>query len=576
MHHTHFLVLVALTTASLFAQTPEGAPVEHTLRIAPGAMVDLDTGFQLPSRKIKPHAADLKFDRDGAGFYLLPYVAAQPAKALAERPERDWSEERQGLGIRDEKPHTFFVRTDRGCVARVTIAIADPYSTASAVLRWAIAPPAMPVFLSGPNELRCEWQGQALAIDWSGDAPRWLIELEHGEQVRKLSCDKPPLRIEELDPAGVYQLRVRGLYRGGEVSLPAEVVQFGSTRPATRGIVTYPDRWYDTSGGLLLSTGERANEAAEVVFYLYGVYVPGGGVQRLGKGADCFRMASALPETGYLPSYGRLDDQDVLAVRLADGRFGCLWLEPTKASDVRSGMQVHFTFLADGRRHLLPTPSNPRSELTAGGVKLQWDAVPGASSYRVLPPGAAKPTEVKDTEILLAGLPAESFQTVQLTSVAVTGDESEPLPFEVSVFGPGYRLGSFQLDASGKQGFDFATDAPAAAGAAADLRITNSAGGASSLTFASATGIAAGKDLTFGAFTAAGPLDFGPSLSTDDRNPGADLMFVKTAEGGLASIRIKKRNYPVSEFTYVYRLPGAVIPGAAKPGAAIPATEKRR
>lgn len=553
MHATRTLLLLLLAAAAP-AQMPEGVPVEHTLRIAPGAQVDLDTGFQLPAAKVKPYVADLCFDRDGEGFFLLPADAAQAAAGDAERPEADWSKERRRLGTRDSKPRTFFVRTDRGSIARVTLSIVDPYSTASAVLQWAVAPPALPVFLPGPTGLRARWEDKTLLVSWQGDAPRWLIEVEANGQTQKSTSSTPTLRIDDLDPAGTCRVRVRGLYANSEVSLPSEVVQCGRTRPPIRKTTGYPDRWYQGAGGLSLSRGEVAGEDAEVVFYLYGVYVPGGGVQHLGSGVDCWRASSTLPETGYLPSHGRLDADDVLAVHLPDGRYARLWLEPVEDGDLRQGMDVHFAFLPDGRRELLAAPANLRSERLGGAIVLQWDAVPGAGSYRVLEPGKQRPVEVNVTRLELGGLQADSFQVVQVAAVVPSGEESDPVPFEVPVFGPGYRLGTFQLDAGGKGGFDFATGAPSA-GAAADLRITNSAGGASSLQFTSAGGIASGKDVPFGSFAAADRLSFGDRLDTDDRRRGDDLLFVRTAEGGIASVRITGRSYPNVEFRYVYRLP---------------------
>lgn len=551
--------MVVVSVASV-AQTPDGLPVEHVLRIAPGSFVDLDSGMQLPSRQVPRHTADLTFDRDGAGFFALPFHGAQRAAADATAPGDDWSPERQRLGRRDTAPRTWFVRTDRGSIARVTLTVVDPYSTASAVLQWAIAPAGMAQFEPGPRRVRARWDGEqqdTLLFTWEGEAKSWLVEHESGGTVQKHTVARGEVRLPGLDPNASHRVRVRGLHAGGVVSLPTEVVQSGRTRPAARGIVAYGDNWYDATGGLSLRDGAAATEDADVVFYLYGVYVPGGGVQKLGTGEAVYAACAELPDRGYLPSHGRLDDHDVYAVRLPDGRCAKLWLAPQRGGDLRSGMDVHFTFLADGRRELLPRPANPRCERTAGGFELRWDEVPGADGYQVLTPGATEPTRVEVPRLLLAGLPPDAFHRVRISAVSAAGDESDPSSHDLHTFGDGYRVGSFRLDAGGQQGFDFAAGAPVARDAEADLRIANSAGGASSLSFATPAGGAPGRDAPFGSFAGAGALPFGERVDSDDRDEGAERFYVRTEEGGVASVRIVAREYPVVSFEYVYRLPAA-------------------
>jgi len=532
------------------AQEGDPMPTERVRTIPPGGFVDLDTGIILATRERKPLQADLLFDRDGLGFFLQAMSGAMAAKAGDTTPEGEWSSERLRLGRRDSATRTWFLRTDRG-VARVTLAVADPYTTASAVLRWVVVPPGAAVFLPAPTGLEANWKDKNLEVSWHGDEPRWLVEVETGTEVRKVTTDRPTARIEGLAPDGTHRLRVRGLGAAGAISLPADVVQFGARQVPVRGSVVYPDRWYDQSGGLSVRRGEIATEDADVVCYLYGVYVPGGGVQKIGHGVGCWRALAELPESDYLPSYGRLDGHDVLAVRLADGRYAKLWLEPTKATDVRSGMTVHFTFLPDGRRHLLAPPAELSSELVDGTVELRWAEAAAAVSYRVLRPGAPLPQETKTTNLRLEGLLANRLHDVEVVALAKDGETSEPARLLVHTFGPEAVVGTFTLRAQ-DGGFLFATATDTAAGKPCDLALVGGAGGSSYLTFAARGGIAPAGGHELGVFPDEAALAYRDDFGSDDRQPDADRFFVRTADGGRAFVRITARGWPQTKLEFVW------------------------
>jgi hypothetical protein len=543
-------LLAALATGIAMAQTIDGVPREHTMRIPPGGLVDLDTGVVLPAQAVAPLHADLRFDRDGRGFFVAPLHGAAPCRDGDRTPADEWSADRLRLPARDQRPCTAFLRTDRGAVARLMLAVVDPYSTASAVLRWTLAPPAMPVFVPAPTGLRAAWRDRRLRLEWQDDAPGWLIEVESGEETRKSTVNAPHAELADLDPERVHRIRVRGLHPGGVVSLPAEVTQHGRRRAAERFEVRYADRWYDATGGLSLSRREPADEDAEVVFYLYGVYVPGGGVAKLGNGGDVYRGCATLPEDGYLPAYARLDDNDVLAVRLADGRFAKLWLVPLDGGDLRSGMVVHATFLPDGRRHMVPTPAGLRFEAKPGGLQVAWDAVQDAVRYRVQLAGE-RPREAPTPEIQLAGLGRNRFHGIEVTALTADGEESAALHGEVHTFDQGFRVGHCTLQAQ-QAGYRFTDERTVADGF--DLRIESSAGGASYLRFATPHGAARIDGAPFGELDAPAA-GFRDTIEFDDRKPGTELFVVRTGEGSVASVRIGQRDYPRIEIDYVLRLP---------------------
>ncbi len=537
----------------LRAQEADPMPTARIRNVPPGGFVDLDTGIILPTRDRKPLHADLLFDRDGQGFFVQAMAGAIVARQTDTTPGGEWSEERQRLGSIDAATSTWFVRTDRG-VARVTISIADPYTTASAMLQWVVVPPGAPVFLPAPTGLEANWQGKQLAVSWQGNEPRWLVEIETGTAVQKLTCETPRALLADLAPEGVHRIRVRGIGAAGAISLPAEVVQFKRRQVPIRGTVPYPDNWYRTTGGLSVGRGEAATEDAEIVFYLYGVYVPGGGVQKVGQGVHAWRTLVELPESGYLPTYGRLDDHEVLAVRLADGRYAKLWLEPSQQSDVRSGMVVHFTFLPDGRRRLLPPPEEPGWQVENGAPVLKWTPIANAASYRVKVAGREQPLETKEAQMRIEGLPGKCVIDVELQSVGTDGEVSEPATLAVHTLGPTAVVGRCTVRAQAG-GVVFATGQSVPEGQPCDLALVGGAGGSELLRFAARGGVAPAGGRAFGEF----PTDQGVTLAdgfdSDVRDRNADLFFVRTAEGGRASVRITSRGWPGTEIEYVWLPP---------------------
>jgi hypothetical protein len=540
---------IAMSVAPLQAQENDGLPTEHVANIPPGGFVDLDSGLILPGREYRSFKADLRFDRDGAGFYLEPLLGGLAARPADREPADDWATGRIRIDRHGSVPTVMFVRTDRG-VARVELLVADPYSTASAMLRWVVVPPTQPVFLPPPQDLEAGWVEQGLAVTWRGECSRWLVEVQSDGKVRKETTGAPRILLDKLDRGGLHRIRVRGL-SDGNVSMPADVVQYGKRRPPERGVLQYGDQWYDRTGGMRLSTGSIATEDAEVVFYLYGVSVPGGGVLKMGSGSESYAALSELPSGSYPPIYGRIDDNDVLAVQLPDGRFGKLWLEPAQ-EDVRSGMRVHFTFLADGRRRLLARPSAIVAAASGTAVQLRWQGSPEAVSYRVSL-GTTAPVTVQKTEAVLQDLKAN--QVIHGDIVAIDGDggESDAAGVDVVTYPPeaGVRHGRCTLEAQ-RGGYVFASDSKAAEAKDSDFALVGGAGGSAHLRFNARGGAAAGGQFAFGEFPDAKLLSFDPDVASDVDKADTDRFYVRTADGGMASVRIVERGWPRTVLEYVW------------------------
>jgi hypothetical protein len=456
---------------------------------------------------------------------------------------RDWSLERLRVPPRDDKPIIAFVQTSHG-IARVSLSIVDPYSLASGLLQWVVVPPTDPVFLAAPTDLQADWTTAGLRVRWTETASRYLIEVISGEQRRKEITGQPEILLPDLDRNGVHRILVRGLI-GGAISVPGTITQHGSRRAAVRTTIEYGDRWYNDTGGLRLSDGKVASDDAEVVFYLYGVSVPGGGVQQIGSGKQAFHAQSTLPDSGYLPNYGRIDENDVLAVRLADGRFGLLYLEATDGGDVRSGMKVHTVFLPDGRRNLLAAP-NPTAKKDAQVTTVSWNAVPGAELYRVAV--ADQPViTTTETSVRLDGLVANQLHEVAVSAHTKAGDASSEQKLLVHSFAFEMQIGTCTLEMQSER-FEFATGTFGKQG----LGLIGGTGSGQGLSFEADGMIVGVGSRTFGDLQGIEPPTAGKSSwYSDHRKPDSEAFLVFPKTGGCAMVRITLRGYP-SQLEYLW------------------------
>lgn len=548
----HFCA-VLLFAAAVAAQHDTGLPSERVGLVPPGGFVDLDTGIVLPAKHWQKLVADVQFGRDGLGLYLAPLAGGVHAAAGSREPPEELPTERLRIDMHQRGALVAFVRTDHG-VARVECYVTDLYTNAAAVLRWIVVPPKDPVFLPAPTALAAEWHNGVLHVQWTGEQARWLVEVETGDVVRKETCTAPGIDLAGLDPKARHRVLVRGLGATNEVSLPASLVQNGPRQPPTVGHVDFGDSWFRRSGGLSVTRGESADEDAEVAFYLYGVFVPGGGVACVGKGQRDFAALHELPAGPFPPVYGRLDNGDVLAIVLADGRCAKLWLDPLDGKDVRSGMRVHYVFLGDGRRTLLAPPADVQVERTAAGPRLSWQAPRGAVRYRITV-GDRPPLETAELALVVADLPANRMLQAEVEAIGGDGEVSGAAVATLLTYGADVKHGRAKLDVMGG-GFDFAAEAVVSqadvqAGRRADVVIVSFAGGASSLAFGS--DVAPGAKFAFGDLPEERELAFAKRIDTDDRQPDSERFYVRTADGGLASVRIVGRAFPLATVEYVWR-----------------------
>lgn len=533
-------------TLPLVAQAPDGLPVMRHVTLAPGSSIDLDSGVVLPNGILGRLRADVAFGRDGLGFFLQPVDEGMAARRADRFPQGEWSGKRLRVPRRSKDAFWTFLRTDHG-VARLSIAIVDPYSTASAAVSWTVVPPKDPTFLSAPTDLRLQWHDGKLLVGWEGATPQFLVEVVTGDQRRKQVCTVNGCAFEGLDEDSVHRVRVRGM-DGGAISVPAEAVQHGQAKPSVYEVTEYPDRWFDQEGGLALTElGDQADKA-EVVFYLYGVFVPGGGVQKLGRGREVFVSTKELPTSGYLPSYGRLDAGDVHAVRLADGRRALLWLQATRDGDLRSGMKVHSVFLPDGRGQLL-TPPEPQAKCEQGVVTLSWPRVEGADAYEIRV-GGGKPELTEKLSLAFDDLPKGRAHTFTVRSWARDGGWSLPRDVVGHTFGPGAVMGRVTVRAQA-DGVDLKTGKTVKAG---DLSLVRASGNANYLVFGTPNGSCANGGRAFGDFDGL-RRGTAESFGSDDRKDDYEQFFVWTKDGGSACVRIVVRDWPDTVVEYVWLPP---------------------
>lgn len=534
----------ALTLAPpLAAQVPDGLPKLRHVTIAPGSNIDLDTGVVLPTDDRGQLRGDLRFGRDGLGFYLQPVREGMPAVESDWYVEGDWSKDRLRVPRRSQKPVWAFVKTDHG-VARVSLTVVNPYSTASAVVSWTVVPPKDPVFLAPPTDLRLDWHDGKLLVSWQTGDMHALVELISGDKHLKLTTAFNGCTFDDLAPDGVHKVSVRGR-NNGAISVPAVAVQHGAKKAPVYEVSEYPDRWYDQEAGLDLTMTADRGEGADVVFYLYGVHVPGGGVQKLGQGYETFLATKELPTHGYLPSYGRLDTDDVHAIRLPDGRRALLWLEASNNGDLRSGMNVHSVFLPDGRGELMPPPE-PVTASKDRVVTLTWPRVKDAKAYEVHAAGK-KPILTERLTATLADLPKDRMHAIKVRSWGMDGGWSLTRTVYGHTFGPDAVLRRATLHAQG-DGVDLKSGEQVKKG---DLALIGGAGGASYLSFGTPHGSRSNGGRAFGDFNGlarSNKAQFG----SDSRNQDVNQFFVWTKDGGCACVRIVKRAWPDTIVEYVW------------------------
>lgn len=479
-----------------------------------------------------------------------------------EEPGEEWTEalQRAYPGGREVRT-SWFARTDQGSVARGTIGVAAGYGSGSTVVQWVLVPPSQVVFAPGPDDLEATWNPTGVLVTWRGVSPDYLVEVAGPGGTGKTLTSDTEFQLTDLDGEALYRVLVRGIARDGSVSLPSEVVCRGQRANSVRATIDLPGRWYDVNGGASLREQRAESDRPDVVFDRYGVYVPGGGVARLGRGRDVLDAAIELPERGYLPSYGRLDNNDVFAVRVADGRHGKFMISAMDYKDPRSGMRVHLAFLPGGGRRFMARPTDVTSQFARGVMELSWNAAEGAERYLVTrDEDPAWRLDTKSTRVQVRGLARQRFHEFSVRAVDERGDESDPLVVEAHTFSDRYQLGRFELHATPRQGYSVTLAKTVARGNGEqphedlEVQIVSSAGGASYLAFVAPYGGGLATGLRFGEFPGDGwEGELGQEFGSDVRGGNSDVFLLKTRDGKLVSARIRSRVHPRIMIDYVLR-----------------------
>jgi hypothetical protein len=92
----------------------------------------------------------------------------------------------------------------------------------------------------------------------------------------------------------------------------------------------------------------------------------------------------------------------------------------------------------------------------------------------------------------------------------------------------------------------------AAAAPLCALALVANADGLQLLCFDAKGGAAACGGFRFGQFPDVGRLQFQPGFGSDERTPDSDRFYVRTADGGMASVRIVERGWPKTVIQYVW------------------------
>ncbi|MCR9245933.1 MAG: hypothetical protein NXI31_12945 [bacterium] len=567
-------ILALLVTGAAIAAAP-GPIAQRPTTLSPrevlatfGAFVDLDAGAILPGPRLGPLVADVRFDRDGKGLYLEPLHGAQSRGRHDVTPDADtWSTDRIRCQRNGHPPATF-VRTDQG-VARLDATILHHYSVSTVSLRWLVTAAAAADaarFDLPPMAFERAWDGQQLTLTWLDDATQWQIEITHTAtgaapaeateenppEVTREVIDEPRLVLAELADDRAYRVRVWGL-RDGIASVPGQTVIHGRPRAAVRGHTDFDGRWFERGGLRLTPAAAAVDGDADIVFFLYGIYVPGGGVVKLGSGEAAYLRGSRLPNGPHPCVHSRLERDDVLAVQLRDGRWAKIWLQAQDGRDLRNGMRVQHTFLGDGRQSMQQRPTAVSAKVEDGVVTVSWPAVPGAMRYLVEADGRPPVTTTRTT-LRWPALPDRLFE-VRLYAESALGERSTPARARAHTYGGGARLGTAVLVAM-SDGIEFASG-KVGRNPPWDLAITGGAGGSSSLSFRAAGTIEPAGKRGFADFSDLDPDNGRARWDSDDRQQGCNRLYVHTPDGGCASVLILERGWPNTKIEYLWlpRLP---------------------
>lgn len=545
-------VLLGLVLLCAFVCAQDEIAV-HGFLVAPGQFVDLDTGTVLSRESVGDLAAEFRLVGAGGEFRLVP-VGRTAARAGEgdEAPAHGFGTAPLEL---DRQERSWFVVTRSSNHARVEAQVGGPNPAGAVFLRVHVNAAGSRAFPEAPHALDASWSDGTLRVAWKAAPGRFLVTARAGKSRAEATVDGLDAALKGLAPGVLYRIEVRRIADDGLRSSPATGSFATGPRRIRDGAAHFKGRWWPSGAGLDVA-GPRAFVEAnpDILFYLYGAFAPGGLIH-VGQGADAFRELRRLPASGYRPFYHRLDAGDVFAVRTKDGRYAKVLIEGD-GGDYRNGMVARVTFLESGGFGLPARPGNPTWKRIGNRFEVQWSPARGAVGYQLWIAGAGELYKGAETKCVVEDLPANRAITMRVRAIYADGLRSEPTSFAVHTYPPRCRCGSFTLDCHGRNGWSFSDDAIVASAKGGEMFISNSAGGASSLRITGKHGIARPPRLVWGQLPNPGTLEWpGGEIHTDDREPLSQHFWVRSEEGGLASVRIASAAFPNVTFEYVYRPP---------------------
>ncbi len=411
------------------------------------------------------------------------------------------------------------------------------------------------------SDLRARYSVRGVEVAWDAGAAekvllRWWTD---GDVAHEEVVEGDAKIVEGLTPGKCYRVEAATLTEGG-AGVPSRTSVFTADVGVKRGRIRSD---HDPGHGYSVSFRAGGFDEADPdwVPFFWGMRVPpGGGILRLGEGQRLFDETTRLPTRGYVPAYHRFDEGDVLAIRLADGRYVKVLIRP-EVRDVRDELVLDYVFLAMGGREEPEGPTRLTGEPQADGLHLSWIGCEGAATYKVVEWGAEQRvvTTVRETSAVIPDTVRNRFYDLAVIASTASGAEMGACHARIGTWYPWWSIGEVELDWHTTNGYDFS--AGTSRQGAGDFWITRSAGGMSSLELTAKSGICEegipeveGKT-EIELLEALDGLAWVDKIQADGRSPANGRFAVKTAAGRYAIVRLGDRTSNGRRFEYVYLLP---------------------
>jgi hypothetical protein len=509
--------------------------VRHRIVAMVGQYVDLDSGTVLSRAKVGRHVADFRLLRRGKNFALVQLGGDGEPLLFQWHP-----------ALSEKDRHV--VRTSEGRYARLRGIPSNSYSFGVLSLECDLNLAGTRDFPDGAKYVLGVWKDGALTVSWSGPDGRYVVR---SGAIRAV-VDGKTVALKGLAEGELHRVEVRRLV-DGLLTAPAIAAFAAGPKRVLRKSIAMPGAWHRVGGGVDLRRLEPHDASPDVTFYLYGVYAPGG-VQKIGSGEKDFRTRNLLPIGGYKPFHHRLDHDDVYAIKLRDGRYAKVWIRHDGNGRIVNGMVAECVLLAGGG-HRLPTMVGAVTWQPKGDrIRLRWNPVEAdhyivrLANGMVLWKGSGHECDV--------ALARNAFHDLEVAAFyADQGGESAPARLEVHTYPLRYRVGTFTLDARGRDAYSFTRDVVDSR--FPELRIASSGQNARVLTLHATYGIAPSR--RFGDAQGAMVDSGGAAHMVDANRPHTETFRVRSKDGGIASVRVVRRHHPSVTFKYVYAPPVAGV-----------------